>query len=61
MLESISRLEAGKDVNAILNFFLFDQIRGKYLNVQGMSINCFKIFAYFLFFISSLLGRVKRL
>ncbi|XP_074352487.1 ubiquitin C-terminal hydrolase 12-like [Apium graveolens] len=35
MLESTSSLEAGKDVNAIFKFFLFDQIRGKYLTVQG--------------------------
>ncbi|KAK1354382.1 hypothetical protein POM88_047638 [Heracleum sosnowskyi] len=36
MLESTSSLAAGKDVNAIFKFFLFDQIRGKYLTVlQG--------------------------
>ncbi|XP_074364100.1 uncharacterized protein LOC141704835 [Apium graveolens] len=35
MLESTSSLPAGKGVNAFFKFFLFDQLRGKYLTVQG--------------------------
>ncbi|KAK1354398.1 hypothetical protein POM88_047654 [Heracleum sosnowskyi] len=35
MLDSMSSLSAGKGVNAFFKFFLLDQIRGKYLAVQG--------------------------
>ncbi|KAL1825773.1 hypothetical protein ACET3Z_012551 [Daucus carota] len=35
MLDSTSSLPAGKGVNATFEFFLFDQIRGNYLTVQG--------------------------
>ncbi|KAL1825777.1 hypothetical protein ACET3Z_012555 [Daucus carota] len=35
MLESTGDLVAGKGVDTIFKFFLFDQIRGRYLTVQG--------------------------
>lgn len=36
MLESTSTIFADKYVNASFKFFLFDQIRGKYLTVEGI-------------------------
>ena len=36
LLDSTSSLPVGKGVNAILKFFLLDQIRGDYLVVQGI-------------------------
>lgn len=38
MLESTGDLVAGKGVDTIFKFFLFDQIRGRYLTVQGLLI-----------------------
>ncbi|XP_074364099.1 protein RESTRICTED TEV MOVEMENT 3-like [Apium graveolens] len=35
MMENASNLPVGKDINAFFKFFLFDQIRGEYLTVQG--------------------------
>ncbi|XP_063946244.1 uncharacterized protein LOC135151587 [Daucus carota subsp. sativus] len=46
LLDSTSKLPAGKGVKAILKFFLLDQIRGNYLVVQGIHVYifCFNFF-----------------
>lgn len=49
-LEGTSSLSAGEAVNDIFKFFLFDQIRGNYLTVQGILIlYIIKILIFFSF------------
>ena len=37
MMEITTNIPVGKDINAFFKFFLFDQFRGEYLTVQGIS------------------------